>query len=118
MASKSNNRERFSFGSLHENVEMPNLLDVQKVSFENFLKVGLAETFKDISPIEDFHGNLSLELEYDPLDEDLFPNRSSLLRSAAKRDTLISVQFWCVRDSVIAARENCASSWCSWVTSR
>ena len=52
---------------------MPNLLDIQKVSFANFLQEGLAETFKDISPIEDFHGNLSLELEYDPTDEDLFP---------------------------------------------
>lgn len=73
MASKSKSSERFSFGSLPEVVEMPNLLDIQKVSFANFLKEGLAETFKDISPIEDFHGNLSLELEYDPTDEDLFP---------------------------------------------
>ncbi|MSY08300.1 MAG: DNA-directed RNA polymerase subunit beta, partial [Actinobacteria bacterium] len=73
MASKSNNRERFSFGSLQENVEMPNLLDVQKVSFENFLKVGLAETFKDISPITDFHGKMSLKLKYDPEDIDLNP---------------------------------------------
>ena len=73
MASKSKSSERFSFGSLPEVVEMPNLLDIQKVSFANFLQEGLAETFKDISPIEDFHGNLSLELEYDPNDEDLFP---------------------------------------------
>lgn len=73
MASKSKSSERFSFGSLPEVVEMPNLLDIQKFSFANFLQEGLAETFKDISPIEDFHGNLSLELEYDPTDEDLFP---------------------------------------------
>ncbi|MGA1006433.1 MAG: DNA-directed RNA polymerase subunit beta [Ilumatobacteraceae bacterium] len=52
---------------------MPDLLDIQRRSFEHFLKVGLAETFRDISPIEDFSGNLRLELEYDPEDELLCP---------------------------------------------
>jgi DNA-directed RNA polymerase subunit beta len=73
LASKSKSSERFSFGSLQEVVEMPNLLDIQKVSFANFLKEGLAETFKDISPIQDFHGKMSLRLKYDPNDEDLNP---------------------------------------------
>ncbi|MEN9804819.1 MAG: DNA-directed polymerase beta subunit [Actinomycetota bacterium] len=52
---------------------MPDLLDIQRQSFQHFLKAGLAETFRDISPIEDFSGNLRLELEYDPEDEMLCP---------------------------------------------
>ncbi len=73
MASRTSSRERYSFANLDEVLQLPDLLAIQRESFEHFLKVGLAETFRDISPIEDFHGNLSLELEYDPTDEDLFP---------------------------------------------
>ncbi|MGA0879554.1 MAG: DNA-directed RNA polymerase subunit beta, partial [Ilumatobacteraceae bacterium] len=73
MASRTSARERYSFANLDEVLALPNLLAIQKESFEHFLKEGLAETFRDISPIEDFHGNLSLTLEYDPTDEDLFP---------------------------------------------
>ena len=73
MATRTSSRERYSFANLDEVLQLPDLLAIQRESFEHFLKVGLAETFRDISPIEDFHGNLSLELEYDPTDEDLFP---------------------------------------------
>ncbi len=73
MATRSTSRERYSFANLDERLEMPDLLDIQRRSFEHFLKVGLAETFRDISPIEDFSGNLRLELEYDPEDELLCP---------------------------------------------
>jgi len=44
---------------------------VQKLSFDRFLEIGLAEAFADISPITDFTGNLKLEFEFDPHDEDL-----------------------------------------------
>ncbi|MDA0371900.1 MAG: DNA-directed RNA polymerase subunit beta [Actinomycetota bacterium] len=73
MATRSTSRERYSFANLDERLEMPDLLDIQRQSFQHFLKVGLAETFRDISPIEDFSGNLRLELEYDPEDEMLCP---------------------------------------------
>ena len=73
MATRSTSRERYSFANLDERLEMPDLLDIQRQSFLHFLKVGLAETFRDISPIEDFSGNLRLELEYDPEDELLCP---------------------------------------------
>jgi DNA-directed RNA polymerase subunit beta len=73
VSSRTSTRERYSFANLDEVLALPNLLAVQRESFLHFLKVGLAETFDDISPIEDFHGNLSLTLEYDPEDEDLFP---------------------------------------------
>ncbi len=44
---------------------------MQKLSFDRFLEIGLAEAFADISPITDFTGNLKLEFEFDPHDEDL-----------------------------------------------
>jgi DNA-directed RNA polymerase subunit beta len=41
---------------------MPNLIEVQKNSYQWFLKEGLKEVFRDISPITDYSGNLVLEL--------------------------------------------------------
>ena len=64
-------RERYSFGNLEEVLPLPDLIDVQKKSFDRFLADGLAETFADISPISDFTGNLELEFEFDSEDEDL-----------------------------------------------
>lgn len=54
-------RERVSFGKIKEVMEMPNLIEIQRKSFEWFLNEGLLETFRDISPIQDFTGNLVLE---------------------------------------------------------
>ena len=42
-------------------LELPNLIEIQTKSYEWFLREGLIEMFRDISPIEDFTGNLSLE---------------------------------------------------------
>jgi len=69
LATRLSSRERYSFANLDERLEMPDLLDIQRKSFEDFLKKGLAETFRDISPITDFSGNLILELTFDPTDE-------------------------------------------------
>ena len=52
---------RMSFSRVPEVVEMPNLIEVQRESYEWFLEKGLKEVFEDISPIVDFTGNLSLE---------------------------------------------------------
>jgi DNA-directed RNA polymerase subunit beta len=65
--------ERFSFANLDEVLKLPDLVAVQRDSFEWFLHHGLAETFADISPIEDFTGQLQLKLEFDPEDIDLRP---------------------------------------------
>ena len=73
MASRSVSRERYSFANLTEPLELPDLIAVQRESFEWFLNEGLAETFRDISPIKDFSEALQLELEFDPDDEDLRP---------------------------------------------
>ena len=61
----SKKRVRRSFSRIREVMEIPNLVEIQSDSFQWFLKEGLRELFDDISPIEDFSGNLSLEfLDY------------------------------------------------------
>ena len=52
---------RKTFARIGDYIEMPNLIKVQKDSYEWFLKEGLGEVLKDISPIEDYSGNLVLE---------------------------------------------------------
>ena len=52
---------RKTFARIGDFIEMPNLIKVQKDSYEWFLKEGLGEVLKDISPIEDYSGNLVLE---------------------------------------------------------
>ncbi|MEJ9279708.1 MULTISPECIES: DNA-directed RNA polymerase subunit beta [Ureibacillus] len=54
-------RQRRSFARIKEVLELPNLIEIQTASYDWFLKEGLLEMFKEISPIEDFTGNLSLE---------------------------------------------------------
>ncbi|WP_042353192.1 DNA-directed RNA polymerase subunit beta [Bacillus massiliigorillae] len=54
-------RQRRSYARISEVLELPNLIEIQTASYQNFLDEGLREMFKDISPIEDFTGNLSLE---------------------------------------------------------
>ena len=52
---------RMSYSRQKEILEMPNLIEIQKDSYQWFLKEGLKEAFDDISPIADFAGHLSLE---------------------------------------------------------
>ncbi|TLM97368.1 MAG: DNA-directed RNA polymerase subunit beta, partial [Actinobacteria bacterium] len=54
-------RKRRSFAKIPEVLEVPNLIAIQRDSFDWFLKDGLRETFRDISPIEDFTGTLAVE---------------------------------------------------------
>ena len=52
---------RQSFAKIETATEMPNLIEVQKDSYEWFLKEGLNEVLRDVSPIVDYTGNLSIE---------------------------------------------------------
>ena len=54
-------RKRHSFSKIEEVMEMPNLIEIQQNSYDWFLKEGLKETFQEVSPIQDFTGNLILE---------------------------------------------------------
>ena len=86
MASHSLSRDRYSFANLGEALEIPDLIAVQRESFEWFVRQGLAEAFADISPIKDFSGNLQLELEFDPNDEDLCPPPKFTMEECRERD--------------------------------
>ena len=55
-------RERLSFSKLREVLALPDLIAVQRESFQWFLDEGVKEVLRDISPIEDFTGQLKLEL--------------------------------------------------------
>ena len=52
---------RMDFSKVGDYVEMPNLIKVQRDSYQWFLEVGLGEVLKDISPIIDYSGNQVLE---------------------------------------------------------
>ena len=57
----SGKNTRMSYAGKQEVLEMPNLIGVQVNSYKWFLEEGLKEAFRDISPIQDYAGNLSLE---------------------------------------------------------
>ncbi len=58
---KSGKSMRMSYARQKEVLDMPNLIEIQKDSYEWFLDEGLREVFEDISPIADYSGHLSLE---------------------------------------------------------
>jgi len=61
--------ERMSYSQVEEAIEMPNLIEVQKKSYDWFIEKGLKEVLHDVSPICDFSGNLVLEFDDYYLDE-------------------------------------------------
>ena len=67
--------ERMSFGKIDEVIDMPNLIEVQKASYQWFLEEGLKEVFKDVSGITDYQDNLVLDFIDYELDVD-HPNYS------------------------------------------
>ena len=62
-------RERVNFSKTKNTLELSNLLEVQKKSYENFLTTGIKETFEDLFPVESFTGNISLEFNDYSFDE-------------------------------------------------
>ncbi|WP_303970339.1 DNA-directed RNA polymerase subunit beta [Sporosarcina ureae] len=66
-------RQRRSFARIKEVLDLPNLIEIQTASYEWFLEEGLREMFRDISPIQDFTGNLSLEFIDYKLGEPKYP---------------------------------------------
>ena len=58
---KNKAEERMSFARINEIIEMPNLIEIQKKSYEQFLNEGITSVLQDVSPIEDFGGRFVLE---------------------------------------------------------
>jgi DNA-directed RNA polymerase subunit beta len=65
---------------------LPDLIAIQRESFKWFLDQGIADTFRDLSPITDFSETLSLEFEFDPKDEDLCPPPKYTVEECRERD--------------------------------
>lgn len=70
-------RQRRSYARINEVLELPNLIEIQTASYQWFLDVGLREMFQDISPIQDFTGNLVLEFIDYSLGEPKYPVEES-----------------------------------------
>jgi DNA-directed RNA polymerase subunit beta len=83
-------RDRYSFANIEEALPLPDLIAIQRKSFEWFLQEGLKETFADISPIKDFTETLQLELEFDPDDEDLRPPPKFSVEECKEKDMTYS----------------------------
>ena len=61
--------ERMSFSKIDEILEMPNLIAIQKDSYNWFLEKGLKEVFEDVSSIVDYSGNIVLDFIDYKMDE-------------------------------------------------
>ena len=74
--------ERLSFSKINETLEMPNLIEVQKKSYQWFLEEGLPEVLRDVSPIYDYSGNYVVEFVSYSLD----PNPRYSVEECKERD--------------------------------
>ncbi len=74
-------RERVTFSKTKNTMELSNLLDVQKKSYEDFLENGIKETFEDLFPVESFTGNISLEFGDYSFDEPRYSVKESKERA-------------------------------------
>lgn len=86
--------ERLSFSKIPNVIDLPNLLKVQKDSYKWFMEEGLREVLDDISPIEDYNGNLILEF----VDYEFNKDTNYSVQEAKNRDVTYS------RDLKVKAR--------------
>ena len=84
---KIGNRVRMSYSKIDEVLELPDLIEVQKKSYEWFVNEGLKEVLDDISPIEDYTGNLILEF----VDHSLYGDPKYSQVECKERDATLSV---------------------------
>lgn len=77
------NRKRYSYARIKEVLKMPHLIDLQRKSYEWFIREGLHDAFQDVSPIKD--ATNSLELSFENLPSAI---RSMISKLARKRCNL------------------------------
>lgn len=77
---------RMSYSRIKEVIDMPNLIEIQKNSYNQFLEEGLREVFRDVSPITDYTGNLILEF----VDYSLNEKPKYSVEECKERDTTYS----------------------------
>ena len=79
---------RMSFARIKEVLDMPNLIEIQKNSYNYFLEEGLKEVLRDVSPITDYSGNLIMEFVGYNFETD---NVKYSVEECKERDTTYSV---------------------------
>ena len=77
---------RMSYSKINDVLEMPNLIEIQKNSYQWFLEEGLREVLRDVSPISDYTGNLIMEF----IDYSLDENIKYSVEECKERDTTYS----------------------------
>ena len=106
-------RARKRFSRLKHVLDLPNLIDIQKASFDWFLSEGLRETIDDISPIEDYTGTLAVEFgEYE------FGEPQFTIQECREKDLTYQAPLSMRSASSTPRPGRSASSGSSWVTSR
>ncbi|MBE6670620.1 MAG: DNA-directed RNA polymerase subunit beta [Ruminococcaceae bacterium] len=78
---------RMSFSKIDETLDMPNLIEVQKKSYQWFLEEGLKEVLRDVSPIVDYSGNIYIEF----VDYTVDPNPKYPVEECKERDVNYAV---------------------------
>ena len=102
-------RERVNFGKIPECMELPNLISVQKESFERFMTEGLRDAFKESSPIQS--QNHQLEVTFG---EHQFGDPSHTIEECREKDMTYQAP---PSASPTTRRARSRSSSCSWATS-
>ena len=72
--------ERRDYSKMLHQVELPNLIEIQTKSFEEFVETGIDELLKDISPIEGHNGDLKLYFEESSLSEPKYSTIETKIR--------------------------------------
>ena len=80
---KRGSRTRMSFGKINEVMDMPNLIEIQKASYQWFLETGLKEVFRDMADITDYTGNWVLSF----IDYRMDDKPKYTVRECKERDT-------------------------------
>ena len=80
---KFGNTERKTFSKIREVIGLPNLIEVQKSSYEAFIKRGIREVFDDFSPIVDYSGRFEMQfLEYNIENKSKYSENECRMRDA------------------------------------
>ncbi|MCC6703902.1 MAG: DNA-directed RNA polymerase subunit beta [Thermomicrobiales bacterium] len=95
--------ERRTFASIPTVLEMPELIEVQKTSFDWFVKSGLAELLKEISPITDHHQKMALYISEPKFEAPYTRMPKGELRDRAEEDPRVAEQYCRERDITYAA---------------
>ncbi len=106
-------RKRVSFGKIPEAMELPNLISVQRESFERFKDEGLREAFKESSPIQS--QNHVLEVTFG---EHQFGDPTYTVDECREKDVSYQAPLSCDVRFINRRRARSRSSTSSWATSR